>query len=390
VYSQSLLPPDKLSAAIHMMQNAPSGSSLGCKVDIEKTARMDFSSRYSAHFWAECPTAVPQVGSVLLAIIRISPEAKQPVFMMEEFPVSKSAPSAGVGLGHSDPSETKFFMGGFALGEGPYSIDVLFLDSHAHVGRKTLKLSVPKSGVGINQLALGSGQVAELSFSTWDGKFSPAGPRITVLLNANSEGGSLGAFNIAHPGATGGEIISAYDPAYLLTILGSLLSRLSCSSATIVAYDIDRQLEVFRDENVRVSTFGSLEHALLGRELQTIDAGALQKGSREDFLYGLVRKEALAAKRPDIVLLLGEPIFLDTKKAESFAGIDNDHIRFFYLKSLNDSSRLQVPYPDGIQQMMKLLHGKTLTFDSPETLTSAIETVEHSKTQTSGNDAPQP
>jgi len=79
---------------------------------------------------------------------------------------------------------------------------------------------------GVNQPILGAGQVVELSWSTWDGKFSPTGPRITVLLNADSEIGSVGAFNIAHPGANDGEAISAYDPAYLLTTLGSLLSRL--------------------------------------------------------------------------------------------------------------------------------------------------------------------
>jgi hypothetical protein len=387
-YSQSLLLPDKVSAAMHILQNAPSGNSLGCKVDINKNPRLDFSFRYSAHFWAECPAGVLRPGSVLLAIIRITPEGKEPVFMSQEFHESKNSSSAGADFNSTNSGQMEWtLMGGFALGAGTYSIDVLFTDPQAHVGRKTLKLSVPKLGAGINQPILGPGQVAALSLSTWDGKFAPAGPRLTVLLNANSERGSLGGVNIAHPGASIGEMISAYDPAYLLTILDSLLSRLSCSSVTLVAYDVDRQIEVFREENVIVSTFGSLEAALLGRELQTIDVGALQNGSREDFLYGLIRKEVLATKRPDIVLLLGEPIFLDTKIPGSLAGVDTTHTRFFYLKSMNYSSRLQIPYRDGIQQLIKLLHGTTLTFDSPETFTSAIEKVQQSKSQTSGNDA---
>ena len=38
-YSQSLVPPEKLPAAVRMLQNAPSVNSLGCEVNINKNPK---------------------------------------------------------------------------------------------------------------------------------------------------------------------------------------------------------------------------------------------------------------------------------------------------------------------------------------------------------------
>jgi hypothetical protein len=122
--SQMLVNSKDLPAMRSLFDSAPLQGALPCKIWIRKRAKLDFLFRYNAGFSADCRLGVIQPGETLTALIRITPDARSPVIMIEEFDVPHT-PGGEAGHSYASLDQLQVSMsGGFALGVGHYSIEV--------------------------------------------------------------------------------------------------------------------------------------------------------------------------------------------------------------------------------------------------------------------------
>ena len=351
--AQDLIAAKDIPAAVRILDNAPLKNSLPCNIHLPKKTHLDFMFRYTSGFWIECRLGLIQPGMRLLGLVRITPRDSQPVLMIKVFDIPQ--PRYSISLHNL----TVQMSGGFSLGPGKYLLEVVLFDQHGHSCREQRKLKTGEDKVSkIAPLALGPGVVAPPFKARWDGALANSGLRVTVLLHAYSPGRPR---------------ISALDRAYLLQSLTALLGQVPCQSVKLIAFNLDRQEEVFREDSFDADGFVRLERALEQMELATIPYQALMHGSWAKFLVDMTRKEATLKRPPDAVIFLGawgshEWDKLPTDTASSFEGSDT---HFFYFEYFEPA---QLGHgKDGLERLIKELHGSAFVVWSPETLAQAIK-----------------
>jgi hypothetical protein len=188
----------------------------------------------------------------------------------------------------------------------------------------------------------------------WDKHVNKNGLRVTVLLHADSRG-----------------LARLYDweVTDLLQSLISLLDELPCESIKLVAFNLDRQTEGFAQDEFDGDGLATLEKTLTQMEFVTIPVQSLQPHSWQNFLVRLARRET-EQRHPDAVIILGQGGSHRWDKLPKDL-INEDFgfsgTRFFYFKYYYAAGPR-----DGLQTLMKRVHGRTFDVHSPGTLARAI------------------
>jgi hypothetical protein len=208
---QSVLLPQDLPNANNVLEKTPARKSLPCDMFIQKYPRLDYQYRYSTGFRLVCSFGIIQTGETLLTLIRIKPEKRDPVLMTERFEVPRLPPEK-LNRFYSVPlSQIQITMGGgFALGPGRYSVEILLIDHHGHSCRVVQSLTAGIEKKERILSALRPGAVAPLVGGNWNGKLVSSGLRVTVLLHADNPGGGP----------------LAYPPVYWLQYLTAVLDHI--------------------------------------------------------------------------------------------------------------------------------------------------------------------
>jgi hypothetical protein len=341
------------------LDNAPAKSRLPCFFDLESKPYLDFLYRYLAAFEIDCRLgSMIQPGTTWFAVIRITNQFSKPTLMLEEFEIPQ-VPHGNDPRFYAPISKLKVSMtGGFAMGPGRYLVEIALTDQRGSSIRRRWRLKLPeyKEEEHIPS-ALLPGAVAPLSDPHWDGALSSRGARVTVLLDVES---------LFH-----GARLSAGYRAYLLQSLASLLNQLPCKSVRLIAFSLDTQEELFRQDILDADGFARLDKVLDRVQFDMIPYRALMRGASTRFLVNMIQREITLQQTPDAVIFLGLSGLQPVPKIplEMLDHMETNDTRVYYLRYLRFGA------PDMIENLTRELHGTVIPFDSARTLAHAITTM---------------
>jgi hypothetical protein len=199
--------------------------------------------------------------------------------------------------------------------------------------------------------------VVPIESEYWDGKLDNNGVRLTVLLHVAP----------INPYASK---LQAWDRGFLLQSLASLLKQLPCKSVRIIAFNLDQQQELFRQDQFDGNGYAQLADTLHNQQFGTISYHALQRGSWPQWLVRLAH-EQMAAKEPsDAVVFLGPSTHFWDKIPGEIKETPEGAPHFFYLEYY---PRMGVDFPDSIDFLTHGMHGTVYKIHSADQLGEAIQ-----------------
>jgi hypothetical protein len=134
----------------------------------------------------------------------------------------------------------------------------------------------------------------------------------------------------------------------------------------LVAFNLDQQKELFREDHFDSESFRELSRILRTTELGT---KALQRGPESlSFVSDLARKEFAAPQASDVVIFLGPTVRASQKVSGKFT--TGAHPRFFYFEYFPFPGPT---FPDSIQHLTSALQGTTYQVHSPADFGKAMQ-----------------
>lgn len=357
--AQQLVKGEVLLHATWILDHASLKNSLPCNIQLSSSMQLDLLFRYLAGFAINCRLGEKlHSGERLVILVRVTPEFGKPTILLEYFDIPQVQPHSQSGFDAPLSKLEVRTSGGFAMGSGRYSLEVVLADGQGHMCRARKKLKPADArGAGNIPVVLQPGAVAPLVDARWNGSLAAKGQRLTVLLNAH------GRFGTAR--------LQAWDRAILLQSLVTLLNQLPCKSVNLVAFNLDEQQQVLSLDKFDADGFSKLERALEQIDFATIPYQALKKGSWTSFLVGLAQRESSSKEPPDDIIFLGAGGSHAWEKLprDMTRDIEISKAHFFYFELF--------PYigsaPDGVEQLTRDMHGTVFAISSPEMLAQAIK-----------------
>lgn len=306
---------------------------------------LSFNFRFQAGYYFETPAAqFAGSGHHLALLLRVVPAGKSPVFLgtrhsLPDVPDGKKAKSTNLGIG-----------GMFFLGDGEYTIDFLIADERGRVYHSTQKLHARRNGAEKKLIAtLAPGAVKSLSsLRMRSASADDSKPlKLTLLLHAA-------------PNYSRSTVFRPQDLNRLLGAMTGLLEQVPVKSLRVVAFNLDQQKELYRNERFEPEAFDKLEQALLPIQLGTVDINVLKnKTGYVDLLAGMISQELHAEDSSETVIVLGPPSRLqDSVRAGVIEENPANGPRFFYFQYHSLRDRGQSQFPDTIESAMKRVGGK--------------------------------
>jgi hypothetical protein len=356
--AQELVPAGDIPAVARVFDKT-AANSLPCDIQFRASPWLDFMFRYTQGFEIHCRTgSVIPPGAKLLALIRITPQAGQPTWMMERFDILQAPKPAPTGSMDARSEPTVWMNGGFAIGPGQYVAEVVLTDEHDHTSRSRKALTSGENKAMKNlPAALPPGAVAPLLDASWNGALASPGLRLTILLNAY--------------GQAGRSRLDTWDRTYLLQSLASLLNQIPCHSVKLVAFNLDRQQEIFSQDVFDADGFLRLGKILEQTDLASIPYRALIRGTWAQYLVDLEQKEAAPENSADTIIFLGAwgSHEWDKVPKEMVRKLESSNAHIFYFEYFPAVGGA----PDAVQRLTRDLHGAVFAISSPETLAQAIK-----------------
>ncbi|MGD1157759.1 MAG: hypothetical protein ABSA41_18320 [Terriglobia bacterium] len=346
----------------HFLDSGQSHPPLNCSIEPRKPF-LDFAFRFDVGYILRCPLrAFGGRESTVLDFVRVTPQVGKPLILGESHrvpgipPEQAAAPNARKLKGEVEVS------GGFAVGEGWYQVEVLLMDPETgRTSRKRWSVRVARSHseqavvVGVPR-----GTATPMAFRPWQGKLDTSGKglRLTILLDAAP----------IYPYA---QKLRAWDRAALLGSLSTLLGQIPCASVRLIAFNLDQQREVFRQDDFADAGFMKLAEALRTLELGTVSYRVLQQRQGWlDMLVNFANREVTAANPSDAVIILGPHV-------RYYAGVPREMLKvretpnphFCYFEYLPGVGQL----PDTLQILTKRLDGTVYEIHSAGDFARAIQ-----------------
>jgi hypothetical protein len=333
---------------------------LDCRVETFKPF-LDFSFRYEIGYVVRCP--LKQFNGKQTAVgtlLRVREKRGAPTTLGQSLSVPAVPPELKGTVDLQHIRNEMEFSGVFAAGEGDYDVELVVFDERHRRCRKTWQAKAHPHGDETRaNVAMQPGSVAAVSLPPWNGISSDGtGLKLTVLLDA----APVNPFSSK---------LRAWDRAFLLGALSSLLRQTSLASVRIVAFNLDQQLEVFRENDFDHTGLYRLSSALNRLELGTVSYRILehQQGWQE-LLAGLMREEVSRGKPSDAVVFLGPTSRVDTKSfVRTVESKNGAHTPVFYFQYSPSPGR---EFPDTIQYLVSAYDGTTFHLHSPGDLARAI------------------
>jgi hypothetical protein len=173
-------------------------------------------------------------------------------------------------------------------------------------------------------------------------------------------------------------MLPARDSVRLLSMLSSLLNRLPVRQVRMVAFNLEQEKEIFRQDNFQADAIEEVAQAISSLQLSVIDYHVLQnRRGHVELLADLINREMAAPSCPDIVLFLG-PLSkqVDRFPEQLLKKSPGKAPHFFYLQ-YRPFLHLQPALPDVIQTVVRRLKGETVVVNDPGNFQKGIEAIEH-------------
>ena len=159
------------------------------------------------------------------------------------------------------------------------------------------------------------------------------------------------------------------DTAALISILRNIAREPRIGKFSIVAFNMQEQRVIYRQDSAAQIDFPALGDALQKLNLGTVDLKKLeQKHGDTDFLTGLMTREIKSDQdQPDAVIIAGPKVMLDSSvSADALKEIGEPRFPVFYMNyNLNPQVN---PWRDAIGSAVKSLRGAEFTISRPRDL----------------------
>ena len=340
--------------------DAPSSNSLKCAVDPWEPT-LDFTFRFVTGYLVHCRLAQFEgKESKLIIYLRVTPETKPASLFGSAYRVPEVTAEMQNSIG-KDLRKMKNevgMSGAFGVGKGRYQVEVLVRDDQNRIYHKRWRVRVDTNrGERSVPLAIEPLTVESLEPKIWRNvRPSKTGLRVTLLLDA----APINPYQAR---------LRAWDRAFLLQFIYSLLEETPHTSVHLVAFNLDQQQEIFRSDDFAATTFPELSRVLSATETATVSVQALKKRNSPEFLATLTNQE-LAADRADAIIFLGpnQRMYVKTSAAVLTERKPTGPPVFYF-----EYFPWPAEFPDTIQSLVKAADGTTFRIHTPAQLDQSIQ-----------------
>jgi hypothetical protein len=335
---------------------------LPCSVSPGK-ANLGFDLKFHSGYEVTIPLRELAGSENLLTILfRVIPDTRkdEPVYFVQRVRV----PSI-----EEEAKGEAFLQGGFDIGEGNYHIDWLmrdrservcsfYWDSEAQLSQKDkpMSLVIPPHTARASE---------------WE-QFKEEPP-----VERNDADGSLRVkvlINFA-PQNSRSATLQPLDTSALVSILRTISRDPRINRFTIVAFNLQEQRVIYRQEEADRIDFPKLGESLESLKLGTVDLKRLSvKSGETEFLTELISKETASDKPMDALIFAGPKAMLESNvSSETLKEFGDPGFPIFYLNyNLNPQS---VPWRDAIGHAVRFFKGQEFTISRPRDLWFAVSEI---------------
>ncbi len=327
---------------------------LPCTVEPMK-AVLGFDLRFHAGYDVTIPLQELAGGEGMLTMVfRVIPEnhPEEPVYFSQRISVPPL---------DEDAKGDAFLQGSFDLGLGKYHVDWLMRDRSERVCSNywDVDATLPAKD---KQLDLLIEPAVARSSEMEPFKDEPPVERerkdtlnVKVLVNFA-------------PQKANAAIMQPVDTNALVSILRSISREPRIGKFSIVAFNLQEQRVIYRQDKSDQINFPALGDALGSLNLGTVDLKRLsQKHGESEFLTKLITDEMTTADKPDALIFAGPKALVDqTLPQQSLREVDSPEYPVFYMNyNFNPQTN---PWRDAIGNAVKFFKGQEYTISRPRDL----------------------
>ncbi|MBL8242498.1 MAG: acetyltransferase [Bryobacterales bacterium] len=333
---------------------------LPCSVTPTKTAQVGFDLKFHGGYEVTVPMKdLAGQENLLTIIFRVTPvKSGDATYFIQRIRVPEIA---------EDAKGDAAFHGSFDVGEGNYKVDWLMRDRAERVCSNywDVEAQLPDKD---NQMALAIGASAVRQSETEYFRQEPPVQReedpttVKILLNYAPQNPRSSAMR-------------PIDTSALVSILRNIARDPRVSRFSLVAFCMQEQKILYRQENAEKIDFPALGEALAKIQLGRVDLTRLaDKKSDIRFLTDLIRSELGTSDRPDAFIFAGPKVMLEHNiETEALKEIGSLEAPVFYMNyNLFPNA---VPWRDTIGNAVKYFKGLEYTISRPRDLWSATTEV---------------
>lgn len=331
---------------------------LPCTVTHEKPV-LGFDLKFHAGFDVMVPLRELAGQENLLTILfRVTPQAKpdDPLYFIQRVKVPTI---------EEDSRGEAFLQGSFELGEGKYHIDWLVRDRAERVCSSywdveaALPVKDKQVAVALPPNAIGAPEFEQFREEPPVERNPDEPLNVKMLVNFAPQRARSAALQPVDVGA-------------LVSILRTISRDPRIGKFTLVAFNMQEQRVLFRQENANKIDFPAIGKALSNLKLGTVDLGKLaKKNSETEFLAELLRAELKCEGTPDALIFAGPKAMLDENVSqEALKEVGDVRYPLFYMNY--NLFPQQVPWRDSISHAVKHFKGVEYTISRPRDLWYAV------------------
>jgi hypothetical protein len=339
-----------------ILESTENRKDLPCTVTPVKPA-LGFDMKFHAGYDVQTPLKeLAGSENQLTMVFRVIPEGHSDaaVYFKQHYSVPAIDDNAG---------GSAFLQGGVELGEGKYHVDWLMRDRQERICsfHWDAEASIPQHDRPMTVDIL-AGTVQPLDSELFKEEAPVQREKGPIPLNVKV------MVNFAPQDSTS-STLQPFDTVALVSILRSIARDPHVGSFSVVAYNMQEQRIIYRQEGAAQIDFPALGHALTSLNLGTVDLKRLsQKHGDTDFLSKLITSEVKEDKQPpDAVIFAGPKIMLDDGlPTETLRQLADVKFPVFYMNyNLNPQAN---PWRDAIGSAVKALKGAEFTIARPRDL----------------------
>ena len=328
---------------------------LPCTVTAAKPI-LGFDLRFHSGYDVAVPLKELTETDHLVMVFRVTPQTGDPVLFQQRLNVPKLDPES---------KGSAFLHGTFEMGEGGYHVDWLMRDAGERVCSTSwdVEANLPEKE---KETTLSIPAYAVEPEETEPFRQEPPVERerdyavnVKVIVNFAPQDDNAAA-------------LQPLDLHALCSILRSIAREPRIGKFTVVAYNMQEQKVIYREEDAARIDFPALGKALESLNLGTVDLKQLaQKNSDAMFLADLVTHEvAQPSEVPDAVIFAGPKVVIDGNlPSDALKKMDDVKTPVFYLNyNLNPMGN---PWKDALGGVVRRLKGTQFTISRPRDLVHA-------------------
>lgn len=300
--------------------------------------------------------------NLLTMVFRITPDSQKddPVYFTQKIRVPSIEP---------DAKGDAYLQGSFDLGEGKYHVDWLMRDRSERVCSSYWDAEAVLASKD-KQIAL---DLAPNTVQATDAEPFKQEPPVERAQGEQPLNVKL-LINFA-PQNPNSATLQPLDTAALISILRSVSREPQIGKFSIVAFNLQEQRILYRQDNASSIDFPALGEALRSLNLGTIDLKMLsQKHGETDFLTQLIQKEIDTSDHPDALIFAGPKVALDEDiSRDSLKDVGEVEYPVFYMNY--NASPQSNPWRDAIGRAVKFFKGYEFTITKPRDMWSALSEI---------------